>query len=247
MNRGFYTLGSGMLTSNRALSTISNNITNVATIGFKKSDVLSSTFGDMLMYRLDDDGATSLGSSVSMIRSAAESVTIHSQGTLETTDRALDFAISGAGFFAVQSNDGVVYTRNGNFSIDEQGYLTLDQVGRVLGENGPIRVNTDDITADSEGNISADSALIDKIAVYDFKDYNNLVVVGEGMYGSTIETPALAADYQIAWKSLEKSNVDTAEEMTDAIATQRNLQACAQALQMYDQNLAKAVSEIGKV
>lgn len=245
MNRGFYTLGSGMITNNRSLSSTSNNLANVMTVGFKKTKVVSSTFDEMMMYRMANDPAA-LGP-VTMLRSASESVSIHSQGVLKSTDRSLDFAISGSGFFAVQSNNGSVYTRNGNFSIDSEGYLTLDHVGRVIGENGPIQINTNNIEVDEQGNIYADSAPVDKIAVYDFKDYKNLLVAGEGMYSANTETPILSTDAKILQKTLEMSNVDTASEMTDAITEQRSLQACAQALKMYDENLSKSVSEIGRI
>ena len=245
MNRGFYTLGSGMLTNNRSLSVISNNLANLTTVGYKKSELESSTFGDMLMYRLDD-GSTEIGS-VSRVRAATETYTIHTQGTLETTDRTLDFAISGSGFFAVQSDEGTVYTRNGNFSIDSEGYLVLGNTGRVLGTDGqPIQVGTDGFEADSSGNIFVDSVQVGKLAVVDFADYGALVNVSEGMYGANGQQTTVA-DAAVLWKTLELSNADAAEEMTDAIAAQRNLQVCAQALQMYDENLAKAVSEIGKV
>ena len=245
MNRGFYTLGSGMLTNNRSLSAISNNLANLTTIGYKKSQIQSATFGDMLMYRLDDN-TTEIGS-VSRLRSATQSYTIHSQGTLDTTDRTLDFAISGSGFFEVQSEDGVVYTRNGNFSINSDGYLVLNNVGRVLGTDGqPIRLGTDDFEADSAGNLFVDSVKVGQLAVADFADYTSLVSVNEGMYGANGQQ-SIASDAAISWKTLELSNAESAEEMTNAIAVQRNLQACAQALQIYDNNLAKAVAEIGKI
>jgi len=245
MNRGFYTLGSGMLTNNRSLSLIGNNLANLTTVGYKKSEIVSSTFGDMLMYRLDND-ATKIGS-VSKLRSATETYTIHSQGTMDTTDRSLDFAISGSGFFAVQSDDGVVYTRNGNFNLDSDGYLVLKDVGRVLGSNGqPIRIGTDQFDVDSQGNISVNSVAAGQLSVVDFGDYGALLTEGKGVYNANGQTP-IATDATIEWKTLERANADAAEEMTDAMASQRNLQACAQALQIYDENLSKAVSEIGKI
>lgn len=63
----------------------------------------------------------------------------------------MDFALTTPGFFCVQTEGGTVYTRNGSFALDEEGYLTLPTVGRVLGQNGPIQLPTDDIISDSRG------------------------------------------------------------------------------------------------
>jgi len=243
MVRGFYALGSGMLTQNRVLGAISNNIANIDTNGYKKSTVTTSTFGAMVVNRVDAQ-KTALGG-VTMSNIMNTNTTIHSEGTLKSTDRALDFAISGQGFYGVQSNSGTVYTRNGSFNLDDQGYLCVKDVGRVLGQNGPIYLGTDAITVDGQGNITAGGKVAGKLAVYDFANYDNLSKVGEGTYSGTNAT--LTANPQIMWKTLEGSNVDTAEEMTNAIAAQRNLQNCSQALKMYDTVLAKAVTDIGKV
>lgn len=244
MTRGFYTLGSGMITQNRMLSAISNNIANVKTPGFKKDTILSQTFGEMVMNRVDGQ-ITPLGT-VSMLRSADEQYTIHSQGMLDTTERNLDFALVGSGFFQVQGDNGTVFTRNGSFNIDNEGYLILSGVGRVMGENGPIQIGTDNFTADENGNLfSANGAALGSIAVYDFENYAELLTVGDGMYNAPnsqrVENPL------IKWQTIESSNVDVGQEMTNSIATQRILQSIAQSLQMYDSTMQSATTQIGKV
>lgn len=241
MVRGFYTLGSSMMTNTQTLSTISNNIANAETIGFKKDITHTAAFGDMLVSRLDSE-INPLGN-MSLVRIAQENDTIHSQGTIKETGRNLDFAITGSGFFGINTGNGIAYTRNGSFSIDNEGYLVLKDVGRVIGQDGEIYIGTDEFTADSYGNLSINGALIDKIQVYDFEDYNNLEKAGEGLYtgqGFVNPTPNLI------WKALEGSNVDMVEELTNAISATRNLQSCSQVLQMYDVVLSKAV-EIGKL
>ncbi|MEG1028096.1 MAG: flagellar hook-basal body complex protein, partial [Oscillospiraceae bacterium] len=102
MTRGFYSLGSSMLTQNRMLSAISNNIANVKTVGFKKDMVISTTFKDMVMNRIENQKANPLDD-VTMLRTADETFTIHSQGNLESTERALDFAILEEGFFKIRN------------------------------------------------------------------------------------------------------------------------------------------------
>jgi flagellar basal body rod protein FlgG len=71
-----------------------------------------------------------------------------------------------------------------------------------------------------------------QLSVVDFGDYGALLTEGKGVYNANGQTP-IATDATIEWKTLERANADAAEEMTDAMASQRNLQACAQALQMF--------------
>ncbi len=245
MVRGFYALGSGMLTQSRILTGISNNLTNVETPGYKRKEVTATTFGKMVINRVDTQ-KTPIGK-MSMITVADKTNTIHSEGVLKNTERTLDFAIKDEGFYAIQGANGTVYTRNGSFNVDQDGYLVLDNVGRVMGRNGPIHIGTDKFTADSQGNLSVNGKVVDKIAVYNFADYNNLQTVDQGMFTSTGGAPTQVQEPNIMWKTIEGSNVDAAQEMTNAIALQRNLQTCSQTIKMYDQILARAVTDIAKI
>lgn len=244
MVRGFYALGSGILTQNRKLSGITNNLTNMDTTGYKKKVVTSTTFGDMVISRVD--AQTKPIGSMSLITAADKTNVIHSQGTMKSTDRGLDFAIEGEGFFQVQGQNGTVYTRNGSFNLDQQGYLVLNGQGRVMGTNGPIHVGTDQFTADSQGNIAVGGRTVGKLAVYNFADYNNLKISGEGMF-TAASGATLMQNPSLRWKTLEGSNVDASEEMTNLITTQRELQSCSQAIKMFDQVLSRSVTEIGKI
>lgn len=245
MTRGFYTLGSGLITQNRQLSAISNNLANSKTNGFKKDVVVSTAFGDMVMNRIDSM-RTPVGD-VSMLRTVDISHTVHSQGFLEDTQRNLDFAIMNSGFFAIQGENSTVYSRNGSFNIDAEGYLMLQGVGRVLGDNGnPIQVGTDKIVADESGTIRSEAgAVLGKIGIYDFENYGELLTVGEGMYNGP--NPTLVESPTLRWKNLEGSNVDVGQEMTNSIATQRILQSVSQAVKMYDTTLQAATTQIGRI
>ncbi len=243
MVRGFYALGSGMLTQSRILTGVSNNLANIETPGYKKKEVTTSTFGSMVINRVDSQ-KTPIGT-MSLITAADKTNVIHSEGSLKSTERPLDFAIQGEGFFAVQGNNGTVYTRNGSFNVDAEGYLVLDNVGRVMGQNGPIQIGSDQFTADSQGNLTVGGNVVDKISVYNFDDYNNLRISGDGMFTGTNAT--LVRNPDIMWKTIEGSNVNAAEEMTDALSAQRNLQNCSQAIKMYDQVLSDAVTNIAKI
>lgn len=244
MVRGFYTLGSGMLTQSRVLDAISNNISNAETPGFKKSTVTTKTFGNMVIDRVHEADRTPIGDATFM-NTADKSVTDYTQGTVSQTGRSLDFAINGSGFFGLQTSNGTVYTRNGNFNIDADGYLVLKGKGRVLGTNGPLKPGTDNITSDGSGDIFAGGRKIGQIAVYGFNDLSALKTTGEGVY--TGNNAKVIQNAQLLWKNKEDSNVNMTKEITNAISAQRDLQTCSEALKMYDGVIDQATTQIGKV
>lgn len=249
MSRGFYTLASGMLTQQRKIDISSNNIANLNTAGYKREQAVTTNFGNLLINKYKQNGIneeTTPLTDVSLIRTMEENNTIHSQGTLEETGRDTDFAIMGEGFFAVDNNGQILYTRNGSFNIDEEGYLILEGAGRVQGEFGDIYIGTDKFGFKEDGTITVEDEDIDKIAVYDFVDYNNLNKFREGMFVSDVE-PNLMDYPKIANKTVERSNVNVTEELTGILSSQRALQTAAQALKIYDMINDKAVNEIGKI
>lgn len=251
MLKGFYTLTSGMLTQQHRLDTISNNMTNVSTPGYKKDLLVSTTFREELTSRtgsMDKSNVKALNNT-SMIRVPDEVVTNHEQGAFDLTGRTFDFALSGPGFFQINTPNGQRYTRNGSFTLDNQGYLYLQPVGRVMGEKGPILLGTDQFTVDSKGLITLENGkVVDRIRCVDFQDYNQLVKNAEGMLQSNNNANVLnIQNTSIKWKALERSNVKPMEEMVDMMSSQRALQSGSQILKIYDQLMQKAVNEIGRL
>lgn len=249
MSRGFYALTSGMITQQRKIDLSSNNLANINTAGYKKEQAVTSNFGSLLINKYKQNGinedVTPI-SNVSIIRTIIENNTIHSQGAMEETGNITDFAIMGAGFFAVDKGGQMLYTRNGSFNIDEEGYLALKDIGRVQGEFGDIYIGGDKFDFVADGSIIVEGEAADKIAVYDFLDYNSLNKFGEGMFFSG-EEPELVDYPKIANKTIERSNVDITEELTNMLSSQRALQTAAQAFKIYDMINDKAVNEIGKI
>ena len=266
MFHGFYNLASGMLYQNRNLNTISNNMVNVSTPGFKSDRMTSTTFRDEMLYRIGNvnkSNPVQIGT-VSMVRVVGGVKTSFNQGNVEETGGNLDFALTKPGFFMVEGNDGNrLYTRNGSFNVDEDGYLCLSSLGRVLTEDGnPIEITSDHISVDQEGNIyevplkglgtedggdtqDEEPQLLGKIGVMDFDDYTQLVKQDNGTFTSDAE--GTAVDGGIHWKSVERSNIDPIEQMTAMMTSQRASQSAAQVLKMYDQLMGKIVSDIGRV
>lgn len=267
MFHGFYNLASGILYQNRNLNVIGNNMVNVSTPGYKSDRMVSNTFREEMLYRNgnhDKSSPAQIGA-VSMIRAARTTETRYDQGSLDETGGDLDFALTKPGFFTVQDAEGNnIYTRNGSFHIDEEGYLSLSSLGRVLGEDGsPIELPTDHITVDQMGNIyevpltglgtdedgadteEEEAVLLGRIGVVDFQDYDQLVKADDGTFTSAAEPQAVNGGIQ--WKMLERSNIDPIEEMTAMMTSQRASQSAAQVLKMYDQLMSRIVTDIGRV
>ena len=257
MFRGFYTLTSDMLTQQRRLNVVSNNMANVATPGFKKDTLMTTTFDERLAYRtgsVDKSSQTPLsaGNNVAMIRAGDEKITNYEQGNMDVTGRPLDIAIVGDGFFAVQTpSSGVLYTRNGNLTLDGEGYLYLQHIGRVLGDDGqPIMLGTDKVEFKYDGTITytGDQSKLGKVGVVNFLDYSQLEKTGEGMFqnlnGANVEQVDLP---DVRWKMLERSNVSAMDEVVAMITSQRALQSASEVLKMYDLIMNRAANDLARI
>lgn len=145
MMPAMYTGVAGMSSHGKGMSAVADNIANVSTVGFKSS---RTNFGDIMASSLSTGGVSSLQvGSGSHVMSIQQMMT---QGAFETTDQATDLAISGTGFFAVQSEDGTeYYTRAGQFLLDKEGFIVnakgLYLQGYNVDENGELEQVTDDL------------------------------------------------------------------------------------------------------
>lgn len=245
MFQGFYTLGSAMISENRNLNVISNNMANAATNGYKSDQYIASTFREEVLYRsgnITPGKRTPIGTTA-MIQATNDRVTNYEQGGMDPTEMPLDCAINGSGFFAVQTGTGadagVVYTRSGSFITDDEGYLAVPNIGRVLGtNNAPIRVDTDALVIDTDGTVRGEETdtVYGTIRLDDFEDYYEELVKGDnGTFTAQEGATPQAANAQIVQGMLERSNVSMVDEMTSMMSAQRSLQAAAQLIKMYDQ------------
>ena len=237
MFQGFYNLTSGMLTQTRKLNVISNNMANVTTPGFKSDTFTQRSFQDELMYRT--------GNLYKNDPQPIGTMNWKVGGGFSTTVSPLDTCIIGDGFFQVKTADGMVYTRDGSFSLDDEGYLYLSGLGRVQGESGDIKLSSDQITIDADGSIvdSDQGTIVGKLKLVDFADYAAQLTKAPGnAFTATGQTRQAQAS--VRQNALEDSNVDAISEMTDMMTSQRALQSAAQVLSMYDKLAAKIV-EIG--
>lgn len=249
MHSGFYTIASGMITRQNELDVIANNLNNIRTPGYRAGRLVTSTFEMEVQKRIDGKGQQVLGDGISYpITIVTEEEARLDGGLLETTGRELDFALNGNAYFNIQGEDGTTYlTRSGQFVLDDEGYLTLPNIGRVLGKNGPIKVGKDGLFIDETGNVfNKDGQNIAALQLTRPTDNTVLTKMGNGMF--TAPQGVVNADnYQVAQYTLEKSNVDMNQEMSNFIAAQRAFQSCSSALQIIDAVDRKAVTQIASI
>ena len=249
MFKGFYNLTSGMLSQSRNIDVVANNMSNFSTAGYKADRYVDSTFQEVLLSRVgnkDKSNPAELGT-ISYILAPSELMTDYSQGAQEETGLPLDFCILGEGYFAVEGQQGRVYTRNGALMLDDQGYLALPAQGRVLGSNGqPIFLGTDQFTCDSVGNLkSAAGENLGQLGIFRFGEDNQMAKTGAGMF--TTGAQPVGTQGVVAWKALERANVDLMGQITQMMSCQRALQSAAQLSKMYDQIMSKATNDVGRL
>ncbi len=248
MIRSFYIASTAMLTQANKLDVLTNNLTNADTTGYKKDKLISRSFADMLIDRLNDPvgskskavGPQNLGIHIDEI------TTDFSQGGFEETARLSDLALEGTGFFVIETPEGDRYTRDGSFYVDRQGYLTNSDGYYVSGTNGHIFVGNTDFVIDSEGNVVVNGQITNKLELVTFDNLTGLRKQKDNLY-STTQAARTADNVLVKQGWLETSNVDTAEELVNMMEITRSFGINQRVLTMLDQSLEKTVNEVGRI
>ncbi len=251
-----YPVLSGALAQEKRLELITNNLANVSTGGFKKdvavfeglTPLLTNAAGTAiqpLSHLLGADATFGLLKQVS---------TDYSAGPIQVTDEPLDIAIQGEGFFAVQSPEGVRYTRNGHFTLDANGQLVTTAGLPVLGSGGPITLPPGIVSINSNGNISvrgveagATVTEVDVLALYTVSNPKQLRKVGGSLFEVVSGTAVPSTEGRVRQGALEGSNVNPVEEMVAMIEVMRLYEAAQKAMQTADDIAGKAANEIGRL
>ena len=250
MMKGFYNLTSGMASQQNRLNVVANNMTNISTAGYKAEHYTDRTFDEVMVSRIgniDKSHYQTMETYQSHILAPDHLYTDFIQGSLEETNLPLDFAIEGEGFFAIDTGNGVAYTRAGSFTLDNEGYLCLSELGRVLDREGnPIQLPTDKLDVDAQGNLSTQGGeYLATLGVFMFPDNGELERTPYGLF--TGEGAQLNDQIVIHHKWVERSNVNMIKEMVNMMTTQRALQSAAQLSKIYDQVINRAVNDIGRL
>lgn len=237
MLSGYYTAASGLLTRQRQLDTIGNNLINSETPGYKADRIKILSFEQELINREVADTDTPLSTVANVTAAVVGDNTCElGAGDLYETGRTCDIAINGEGYFRIQKNDGSIgFTRNGHFALDENGYLELPGHGRVLGSYGPIYVKNDHFTISSSGDVRDENdRRRGSISIVVGQNNATPIKQKDGLFAFPDATRTAYDNYALHQGMVENSNVDLNREMTQMISAQRAFQACSTALQIQD-------------
>ncbi len=252
MIRGLYLAGTGMLVQRSKMDVITNNISNVDTLGYKQDTLLSRSFENMLISRMNDPSILNQTSVVGPLGTGIhidEIATSFAQGTPEQTGSSTDLCIVGDGFFVVNTADGERYTRAGNFSLDADGYLVDVNGNQVQGKSGAIKLKSDRfLVGDSGGIFDLDTnGQVGTLRLVEFTDPQGLRKAGDNLFSDYGDAgPKEAKSSQVMQGYIEGSNVNIAQEMVDMMITSRAYETNQRSARMIDETLEQAVNDIAK-
>lgn len=240
MSSGFYAAFSGWLARSEALDSAASNLANAGTQGFRAE---REYFRSALMG--PDAQGDQLDSSINNFGVLGGNQLDLGQGTLTATGNPLDVAIEGQGFFAIQTVNGIRYTRDGSFQRTRSGLLITPQGEPVLDlQNKPIQIPTGDISIGSDGVISAGGAVAGKLGVFTFPSARSITPEGTGRYAPVNGAkPQLSTDASLHQGSLEGSNQDVIQGTMQLILAQRQAEMMQKALTLFNNDFDKTAAE----
>lgn len=261
MLKSLYTTATGMKAQQTMVDMIANNIANVNTAGFKKSQ---ASFEDLFYVTLQSpglargagDAAVPIGTQIGSGTRLNGTTKVFSTGTLEITDRNLDVAIDGEGFFSVTLPDGSIgYTRDGNFQVNADGKLVTGG-GNTLQPEITMPNDTLEIAIDPEGRVSVRTAgspdtstLVGQLTLSRFVNPSGMLAVGANVLRPTeasgaplTNTPGTAGVGTLKQGFIERSNVQIVNELVNLIVAQRAYEVNSRAIQASDQMLSTATN-----
>ena len=260
MQNAMYSALFGALSNEHRVNSIANNLANVNTTGYKR-DLLA--FKDTMVMFAHDHIMEPVASirdkkffpdpqHISRTRLAV-SLTDFQQGGMKVSSGPLDLAINGEGFFKVSFPDGEFYTRNGHFTINEEGTLVTERGWPVMSEGGQITIpaGTKNIVIGENGNVFADDNLVGQVQVVTVDNLANLEKQGSNMFrprpGAEVEE--MAVDPNRTWVAqgfLESANVDAVYEMVNMIEAQRQFEAYQKVMQTSDTIDREVITKVGR-
>lgn len=262
MHPALWVSKTGLSAMDTKMSTISNNLANVNTTGFKRD---RAVFQDLLYQVNRQPGGMStenselpsglqLGTGVRVVGTTKQ----FSQGNLEVTEQPLDMAVNGRGFMQILLPDGqVAYTRDGQFQLNSDGDI-VNPDGYTLEPNINVPENATNITIGKDGTVTAvvdDQAApinLGEITLVDFINPQGLQAMGNNLYKATNASgdpaegePGIGGLGTVEQGMIESSNVEVVEELVSMITTQRAYEMNSKVVSATDQMLQFITNNIG--
>ena len=224
----------------RALDVSANNLANMNTAGFKAETALyeavSKAPAEMRVGPRPIQFVTDWGQMRDM-----------RPGSMTQTGNPLDFAIEGDGFFQVRTPEGLRFTRDGQFKLNDQGQLVTASGNPVVGDGGEITIDASlgPISVASDGTISQGNAAVGRIGAVRFAANQALEKVGDNLFTSS-EAPQAAPDVRVRQGMVEGSNVNAVLEMTRLIEMQRTYESVSSLADTVQDLKRRATERLGR-
>lgn len=246
-----------MVQQQKRLDTITNNLANASTSGFKREGVTSISFKEMMGIKIKDLSVPFIKEEIgyhSLGVKIGENYTDYTQGSLKETENTYDLALNGNGFFAIsymdkQGNVSEKYSRDGEFTMDADGFLRTLEGDYVQGEGGDLVIPADakEVLINTQGEVYADGEYVDTLKIVDFEDYDYIKKFGENLYDIVDGAVEIEATAKVQQGYLEMSNINVVKEMVEMINISRTYESNQKLIQTADEMLEKTVNDVGRV
>jgi flagellar basal-body rod protein FlgF/flagellar basal-body rod protein FlgG len=257
MDSGIYAAYTGLLARTQALDTAANNLANAGTNGFRAA---RESFSGVLANGLSESGAGPVANGASQVGETVNAFGVlggtaadFGQGPLVTTSNPLDLALSGQGFFAIQTAQGVRYTRDGSFLKSPTGVLTTKAGEPVLDVKGkPISLPTGAVSVSPDGAVSvttdAGGGVVGQLGIVNFASTDGLSAEGANRFVAAAGSVPIAGTALVQQGAVESSNQDTVHGSMQLILIQRQAEMMQKALTVFDGSFDKtAVEQLARV
>lgn len=252
MVKGLYTSYAGLTVQQKRLDVVSNNLANATTTGYKKEGLSTESFKDVFGIKVKDATVGYINQNVGTLNLGAkvgESYRSWRQGSIQNTGNTFDMALAGDGLFSVSftSKSGVeqtLYTRDGSFQMNKEGYLVTKDGDYVLGEAGPIQLPTEfkEVAIEETGEIYADGQFVDRLAIANFENYDYIEAYGENFFRAVDGATQIEPTATVNQGYLETSNINVVTEMVDMISIARDFESNQKIMNTIDDMLGRMVN-----
>jgi len=262
VSRVIETLASGMIANEKRHNTISNNLANVNTVGFKKDITAYTSFASVLSNEQTRRGTQkSLSEEIYRTQVHADVPvlidhikTAHSQGDMRITGNNFDLALAGKGFFAIKTPEGTRYTRAGNFILNSNNELVTNSGDMVLAvdekmrDGVPVIIHGKSVNFVNDGTVQVDGIPTAQLRIVDFDDYEQLEKVGHSLFAYNGDARGIkrADDITVESGYIEGSNVNAVSELTTMIANSRHYEISGSSFKGVEQTISRAIADLGK-
>jgi len=245
MENSFLVGLSQQLAVHRAMDVVANNLANISTPAFKREAVEFQEYM-VPVPATEAEGSGTVDVSYVLDKGISRDL---STGRLDATGNTLDLAITGPGYFVVQTPDGERYTRNGHFELDDQGRVVTQEGFQLQSDGGAIALQPQDgdLRVGSDGALSTDLQLLGKLRVVNFESERALKKVGATLYDSGGQSATPLTGARVRQGMMERSNVEAVVEISRMMEMLRAYQSSAELTKSGEDLLKQAIEKLGAV